>query len=136
MMAQTRSGLEGDAAALMSQYFDVPNHYCMLFDLFIMEDPFSTEDALRIYRRPSGYGGTIPDLLYEFLEWNHNTWTRQKVALPPGQYQLWFVYTMGFPYASAAAIDNVDIELCSHTPGLRGAGKRVEQNVEHAKEMG
>ena len=124
MTAQTRGGVEGDVAALMSQYIEVPTRYCLVFDLFLMEDPFSTEDALRIYFRPGGQERTMPYLLYEYLEWTDSTWTREKLTLPPGKYQLLFMYTMGFPYASATAIDNVDIEPCSHTPGLQGIGQR------------
>ena len=124
MTAQTRGGVEGDVAALMSQYIEVPTHYCLVFDLFLMEDPFSTEDTLRIYFRPDGQERTMPYLLYEYLEWTDSTWTREKLILPPGKYQLLFMYTMGFPYASATAIDNVDIEPCSHTPGLQGIGQR------------
>ena len=66
-----------------------------------------------------------PDLLYEAAIPATNDageWKRHVVALPEGHFRLQFVFTMGYPFESAAGLDTVHLVPCSETdnvtPGL------------------
>ena len=64
----------------------------------------------------------MPHLLYEAAVPNTNSafgeWQQHVVTLPEGHFRVRFVFTMGYPFESAAGVDTVQLVPCAESDGV------------------
>ena len=78
----------------------------------------------------------MPSLLYETTGPTNESdvvWNQQEISLPEGRFQVQFVFTMGYPFESAAGLDSVKLSHClpasNDTPGLELPGNEKVRPV-------
>ena len=114
MMAYTSNAVEGDVAVLASRTIDIDDDMCLYFDIFLVLSNSSSEDIFQV-NLALPQSPTIPAVtLYEINTWGDNQWRQLSFPVPKGTYVIQFEYTMGIPYRSAAAIDNVQLKSCEN----------------------
>ena len=114
MMAYTSNAVEGDVAVLASRTVDIDDDMCLYFDIFLVLSNSSSEDIFRV-NLALPQSPIIPAVtLYEITTWGDNQWRQLSFPVPKGTYVIQFEYTMGIPYRSAAAIDNVQLKSCEN----------------------
>ena len=112
-MVESGDGVEGDVAVLASQALDIDEHMCLNFDLFLVLSNSSSENRLTINLATS-QSPTFPSMtIHEISRWNDNRWQHLSLPVPSGIYAILFQYTLGIPYRSTVAIDNVQIAQCN-----------------------
>ena len=111
-MVESRHGVEGDVAVMASWAFDIDEHMCLNFDLYLVLSKSSSENRLRINLATS-QSPMFPSMtIHEISEWSNNQWESFSLPLPSGIYIVRFEYILGIPYRSIVAIDNVQIAQC------------------------
>ena len=111
-MVESGDGVEGDVAVMASWAFDIDEHMCLNFDLYLVLSNSSSENKLRI-NLVTSQSQMFPSMtIHEISEWSNNQWESFSLPLPSGIYIVQFEYTLGIPYRSIAAIDNVQIAQC------------------------
>ena len=112
MIASGTRGVEGDVASLKSQVVTVGLGHCLSLDLYLVFSRPSSENALTVLGWKEGF---YPQILHQFVEWNHDTWWPVEIPLHAGHYTINIAFTMGFPYQCDAAVDNIQIRPCRQT---------------------
>ena len=114
MLVEPADGVEGDVAVLASRTMDIDTDMCLNFHLFLVLSNSSSEDRLRINLASSQSPQIPTTVIHEIVSWSGGRhWQSLSLTLPSGSYVIQFEYTMGIPYRSTVAIDNVQITKCA-----------------------
>ena len=112
MISSSSYGTEGDIVTLETKNYTVAAGKCLEFDFFLVLSPMSTNNEFSVLQRSAEMPWLTPKLLHRISSWTRSGWHRLKLPLPVGFQKLEFSFTLGIPYQSLAALDNVAISPC------------------------
>ena len=106
-------GREGDISVLHSPLLEGSTVQCISFYLHMQLEAVDTEGALVVYKQEL-QGGPYDSVLLAITGDQGRAWTKHMVRAPPGRYYLAFEATIGFPYVSDIALDDIKEEDCTN----------------------
>ena len=123
MISSSSYGTEGDVVTLETKNYTVTDGKCLEFELFLVLSPMSTNNEFSVLLRNAEMPWLTPRLLHRITSWTRSGWHRLKLPLPVGFQKLVFSFTLGIPYQSLAALDNVGISPCVGSTSAYAAPK-------------